>query len=344
MVEKRYTIKDIAREAGVSTSLVSFALNNRNEANGERKYKVNEETAQRIIAIARRHNFTPNSAARSLRSRRSRTIGVILSDISNSFFSDIARRIEDKAFAANYTVLFGSTDEKSKKLEKIIDTFIDKGIDGLIIVPCEKSSKTIKRLVSEQKVPTVLLDREVDGATVDRVVLDNERAGRIAVKALADEGFRHIALVSYGMKLSNMAQRESGYLKAMDEFGLREQAQIVKICYNDLENSMQTHLESMDFSKTDALIFATNSLANTGLKILNRKGISTPKDIGVVAFDDSDTFDLYPATIAHIKQPIEQFAHEALDLAIRRIASPETAVSTRILAPEFVDGASAHKI
>lgn len=343
MIEKRYTIKDIAREAGVSPALVSFALNNGNGANGERKYKVNEETARRIIAIARQHNFTPNNAARSLRSRRSRTIGVILSDISNSFFSDIARRIEDKAFAANYSILFGSTDEKPKKLEKIISTFLDKGIDSLIIVPCEKSGKIIGRLIEERKIPTVLLDREADGIATDRIVLDNEKAGEMAVKALYDGGFRRIALLSYGMKLSNIAQREAGYRKAMSELGLQERIAIVRADYNDLEASVQREIGSMDFTRTDALIFATNSLAVAGLKAMNGRGISTPKDVGVVAFDDSDAFDLYPSTVARIRQPLEQFAQEALELAIRRIASPEVSASTRILAPELVDGASAHK-
>ena len=123
MRQRRVTIKDIATEAGVSIALVSFVMSNQD---GKETYRVNKETAKRILEVAERLNYQPNNAARALRSGKTRAIGVIVSDISNKFFADIARCIEDKAFKYKYTVLFGSTDESAKKLENLIAVFLIK--------------------------------------------------------------------------------------------------------------------------------------------------------------------------------------------------------------------------
>ena len=127
MRTRRVTIKDIAAEAGVSIALVSFVMNNK--ANGRDTYRVNKNTAQRILDVARRLDYQPNNAARTLRCGRTNTIGVIVSDISNKFFADIARCIEDRAYKYNYTVLFGSTDENAGKLHNLVEVFLNKGID-----------------------------------------------------------------------------------------------------------------------------------------------------------------------------------------------------------------------
>lgn len=339
--KKRYTIKDIAREAGVSPSLVSFALNNRVGENGEKRYKVSDETQRRIMEVARKYNFTPNSTAQKLRTRRSRTIGVILSDISNLFFAEIARRIEDRAFAANYSVLFGSTDEKPKKLESIVETFINKGIDGLIVVPCERSRGIVER-VAARNIPLVLLDRDVAVTGVSRIVLDNESAGEAAVEALFAAGFRHAEMISYDMELSNIAGREAGYAAAAERRGLG--ARIHRADYNRMGESMREIIGSIDFSVTDSLFFATNSLAVAGIKALGESGLSTPADVGVVAFDGSDAFDLYPASITYVLQPIEQFACDALDLVIERIEHPDMAAKALYLSPKLVEGESTRRV
>ena len=342
MMKKPVTIKDIAREAGVSPSLVSFALNNSIDDKGQKRYKVNDQTARRILQIARKYNYVQNSAARALRSRRSRAIGVVLTDISNSFFSSIARHIEDEAFAANYTVLFGSTDEKAEKMERVIALLLSKGVDGLIIVPCEHCEPIIESVL-ERNIPVVLLDRDVESAMVNRVVLDNEPACRKAVQALFDGGFRRIEMISYDMQVANIARREAGYALAMDELGLGDHTKVHHISYHEVGNAMDECIASIDFDKTDALLFATNTLSVAGVKALQRKGLLKNRQIGLVAFDGSDAFDLCPLSIAYIKQPVEQFAHEALMRVIRKITHPENEPSTLVLAPTFVDGESVHR-
>lgn len=181
MRTKRVTIKDIATEAGVSIALVSFVMNNK--ADGKDTYRVNKETAQRILEVAQKLNYQPNNAARTLRSGKTNTIGVIVSDISNKFFADIARCIENHAYKHKYTVLFGSTDENPQKLENLIEVFRNKGIDGLVVVPCEGADEII-RDIARQNIPLVLLDREVPDLEVSSVVLNNRRAGYETTEAL----------------------------------------------------------------------------------------------------------------------------------------------------------------
>jgi LacI family transcriptional regulator len=342
VIKKAYTIKDIAREAGVSPSLVSFALNNTLGENGQKRYKVNDETARRILAVAEKFHYTQNNAARSLRSRRSRTIGVILSDISNNFFSNIARHIEDKAFSIDYSVLFGSTDENPEKLARLIRTMLGKGVDGLIVVACEHCEAIVNNVL-ERNVPLVLLDRDVESVQTNRVVLDNEAACSEAVRRLYEGGYRRIEMISYDMSVPNIAHREVGYRFEMERLGLADYIRVHRIGYEGVDRSMAELMRSLDFNETDALIFATNSLSVAGVKEIHRMGFSISREIGVVAFDGSEAFDLYPVSIAYIKQPIEQFAQEALLRVVRQIEHPETLPTRLVLAPTFVDGDSVRR-
>lgn len=336
-MDKKITIKDIAREAGVSPALVSFALHNSRGSSGEHKYKVSEATTKRILEVARKMNFRPNDVARSLRSKKSNTIGVIVSDISNAFFSNIARNIENEAFKRGYSVIFGSTDENAIKFDRIVKTFIDKRVDGLIIVPCEDCERTMK-YIGSIGMPTVLIDRDIDGVEAERVMLDNLKASEMAVGYLYKLGYRKIAMVSYDMKLSNIRLREEGFRSAMKKYGIEENgAEIHYVSYTDIRESSQRIVDEIDFNSVEAIVYATNSLAIEGLKALKKKMAEDITDnIGIVAFDGSDAFDLCPSHIYYIQQPIAEFARKSLELITQKIEGIECSNRTFLLAPEFV--------
>ena len=336
-MEKKVTIKDIAREAGVSPALVSFALTNSRGDNGERRYKVSEKTAEHILEVAKRMNFRPSDVARSLRSKKSHTIGVVLSDISNPFFSNIARCIENEAFRRGYSVIFGSTDENPVKFDRIVKTFIDKRVDGLIIVPCEGCGETM-RYVSGLGIPSVLIDRDIDGIDAGRVMLDNIRAAEIAVERLYGRGYRKIAMISYDMELSNIRLREEGFRRAMERLGLAgEGLSIYYVSYTDIRKSSSDTVDRIDFNNTEAIVYATNSLAIEGLKALKHKmGESVMDNIGIVAFDGSDAFDLCPSHISYISQPITDFAVKSIEMITHRLETGTETTETVMLEPEFV--------
>ena len=216
----RTSLKDIANELGVSTALVSFALNDVGK-----QHRVSEEMIRKIKAKAKELDYRPNNAARYLRSGRSYTIGVILSDISNRFFADIARCIEDEAYKKGFTVLFGSTDENAAKLKNTVKVFTNKGIDGVIIVPCEGSEATIREL-TDNGMPVVLIDRNFKELKVNSITLDNYRATSLAVKELAGQGYTKIGYISYKTSLENILNREEGYKETMKVLGLERNTHI----------------------------------------------------------------------------------------------------------------------
>lgn len=326
MKQNRVTIKDIAREAGVSTALVSFALSGKN-------YRVSEETVARIKATADRLGYYPNSAAKSLRSGRTYTIGVILTDISNRFFADIARCIEDRASQSAYTVIFGSTDDDPAKLEQLIKVFVNKGVDGLIIVPCDGAEATISKLVSTG-MPVVLIDRTYEDLAVSSVTLANRRAMSLAVKELVEHGASHVSLVSYETSTSNITNREAGFLEAMNSAGLAANAGVHRIDYSgDIRAQVQKLLPKLVKDGADSLVFVTNKLSICGLLVLREMGLKVPDDIRVVGFDGSETYayDLYDTSVTYVKQPVEKFGLEAFDTLLKIIDRDDAAEPVRIL-------------
>ena len=206
----KITIRDVAREAGVSISLVSLVMNAKRDAEGNLDCNVNKDTARRIAEVAKRLGYRPNKAAASLRSGRFYTIGMIASDISNQFFADIARYIENAAYEYGYTLLFGSSDEKAEKLERIIDTFIGNGVEGLIVAPCSDSEHVIRKVI-DAGIPIVLLDRQFENIDVGRVMLNNVKAGCMGVEHLYERGYRKIEMLSYSLGISSLLERERGY-------------------------------------------------------------------------------------------------------------------------------------
>ena len=333
MKQNKVTIKDIAKCLGVSTTLVSFAL-----SESPKKHRVSDEMIAKIRKTAKEMDYLPNNAARSLRSGRSNTIGVILSDISNRFFADIARCIEDKASQNGYTVLFGSTDEKPERLASLVKVFMNKGVDGLIIVPCEGAEKPVADLV-ESGFPVVLIDRTFDNIDVSSVTLNNVKATAIAVNELVRQGYKKISYVSYMTGLTNILDREMGYRKAMPVNGLESRVTVHKIDYSHIETEISALIPRLVKDGSEALIFSTNRIAIEALIALRKNGYEVPEDVAFIGFDGSETFafNLYQRGISYIKQPIEQFGYEAFDLLISSISNKDEVKVVNIeLNPELV--------
>lgn len=337
---RRVTIKDIADAAGVSTALVSFVMNDKCK-----RYRVSEKMCRKIKAVAAELNYQPNQAARSLRNGRTRTIGVIVSDISNKFFADIARCIEDKAYEYNYTVIFGSSDENALKLENLVNVLMNKGVDGLVIVPCEDSQEIIGRVV-DKRIPVVLLDRYIGKPATDRVVLDNRKAMSLAVEQLLQQGYRRIGMVSYDMNLSNILEREQGYLETMQRHNCADHVCIHRVRYKDIQVDIEKEIGVIlhEAETTEALVFATNSLTVAALKSLNRYAVRIPEDMAVVGFDESEAFELFYTSVTYVRQPIMQFGIGVLELLIRQIEEKNVVrMENLVLEPELVLGTSSVK-
>lgn len=305
-MSKNVTIKDIAAEAGVSIALVSFVMNNRVEADGKQKYRVNENTRQRVLDIARKLNYQPNSAARTLRKGRSLVIGVILSDISNVFYGEIARQMEDIAFKHGYTVLFGSSDESPEKFDRIVRTFLDKGVEGFIVVPCEGAERSLRHVMNVG-VPFVIIDRKDIDIPAPKIVLDNEGAMMNAVSILAERGLRKVEMMSLDINVSSITGRENGFLNSMRNLGIPDdEIRIHRAPFAHVAEFTDKVLPDVVNGGAQGLVFATNALAIASIRKLSSMGVRVQKDIHLVGFDNSDVYDLFYPSIPHISQPIDE--------------------------------------
>ncbi|MCC8034998.1 MAG: LacI family transcriptional regulator [Rikenellaceae bacterium] len=332
---KKITIKDIAKKADVSVTTVSFVMRNEMEG-GTARYRVGKETTEKILRIADELNYKPSNAAQSLRSGRTYTIGVVVSDISNNFFSDIARKIEDTAYGLDYSVIFGSTDENPDKFERIVDVFMGRGIDGLILVPCENCLPTIKKVI-EANIPLMLLDRTIREYEVDSITLNNHRAAAMAVEHLVKSGRKRIEMISYAMNVSNIKEREAGYRAAMTEHGLADNIKIHTVRFKDIPVQMEKIVRDLSKRRVDALFFATNTLTIEGIKKLSGRDRNFEK-ISVVGFDESEAFDLAQPFIPHVKQPVGLFGTESVKILLDSITNRKQQVVSIKLNPELVTG------
>jgi LacI family transcriptional regulator len=207
-MEKRISLKDIANKVGVSTALVSYVLNNKKEN------RISKDVAQKIRDTARLLNYRPNQIAKSLKTAKTFTIGLIVADIANVFFSTLARIIEDEAEKNKYTVIFGSSDEMAERSQKLIDILLDRQVDGLIIAPAENSEPQIKKL-QESGIPLVLIDRYFPSLKVNYVGVNNyEAAYQCGVHLLAT-GRKRIGVLGFKTTLLHLQDRKKGFLKAL---------------------------------------------------------------------------------------------------------------------------------
>ena len=319
IMSKNVTIKDIAAEAGVSIALVSFVMNNRTEPDGKQKYRVSAATRDKILEVARRLNYQPNPAARTLRSGRSMVIGAILSDISNVFYGEIARQLEEIAFHYGYTVLFGSTDEREEKLDRLVRSFIDKGVEGFLIVPCEGSEKSLRH-VMDSGIPLVVMDRKDMDLPVPKVILDNKEAMKKAVDMLVRRNVRKIEMLSYTLRVSSISDREEGYIESMRELGFGDEGiRIHRLPFDSIDEAAAEVLPSIVSGGAEGLVFATNSLTIGAIKRLIAMNVKVQKDICLVGFDNSDVYDCFCPPIPYVRQPIGAICCHAIETLVELI-------------------------
>lgn len=311
--QKRTSIKDVASKAGVSTTLVSFVLNEKAE-----QHRVSEKTVAHIREIAKELNYKPNTVAKSLRDGRSRVIGVVVSDIANPFFAQLARNIEKTAEKSGYTVQFSSSDEDADRCNTLINEMINRSVDSLIVVPCDGMHAAIRKLALREP-PLVLLDRYLPDISTNYVCLNNRLATFKATQHLIDEGYERIGLIAYDTQLQHMADRIEGYRSAMTDNGLSHFIQVEFVRHSEMRETSIAALDAMLDAGIEALLFSTNTITIECLHEINRRKIRIPDELGLVGFDGSDAFAFFYSPLTYIQQPLEMMAQKAVEMSIRQL-------------------------
>ncbi len=324
---RKTSLKDIASKVGVSASLVSYVLNNKDKEN-----RVSKETANKIRAAAKELNYFPNLNARSLKTNISHTIGLIVADISNPFFSSLARTIEDEAYARNYTVIFGSSDENNDKFIKVLDFLSTRQVDGFIVASPEESRETVLGL-NESNVPLVLIDRYFSDIVVNTVMVDNFKASYEAINHLLEKGHERIGAIVYESTLLHYRDRCNGYLEAMKKTSIVDNTQfLVKVNHQSLHSEIQEAVRKLIFEdKVTAIYFATNTIATEGLKQIKNFGKEIQNEIDVVAFDENLIFQFLDVHIPFMSQPIKKMGQEAVRILIDQIENKDQGTKNILL-------------
>ncbi|RTE55389.1 LacI family transcriptional regulator [Arenibacter aquaticus] len=318
-MKPKTSLKDIAKIVGVSIPLVSYVLSNKGKEN-----RVSEKTAKRIREVAKELNYHPNWNARSLKTNKTRTIGVIVADISNPFFSNLARNIEDEAFSQDYTVIFGSSDENVEKFSKVLDFLKMRQVDGFIIAAPEGSKEIISDL-SKLGIPFVLIDRFFKDLKTNYVTVDNFKASMQATNYLLKKGNKKIGAVLYDSSLHHYQERHQGYLEALKQAGVPiDKSCIKKIDHNSLKTEMKRVVkELVADAGADAIYFHTNTLAEEGLTQMLALDRKILKKVDVVVFDQNSSYNFLEDPIPYLHQPIKEIGQKALRILIEQIKEPD---------------------
>ncbi|GAA4098507.1 LacI family DNA-binding transcriptional regulator [Mucilaginibacter panaciglaebae] len=310
---KKVGLKDIAEHVGVSIALVSYVLNGQAE-----QKQVSKGNAEKIKKAAEELNYRPNQIAKSLKMLKTHTIGLVVADINYRFSTGITRAIEAEAKKANYTVLFGSSNESGDTFEELVNALINRQVDGLILVPVENSQPQI-RMLQKSGVPFVLLDRYFPEVQANYIALDNYKAAYDATTYLIKQGHKRIAFFNYQTTFYHLHQRNQGYLDALKDNGIEfKKHWLWQVNSGDRAGDIKFGLETIlnHHEPCDAAFFATDTLAINGLKYLNKHNINVPGQLSVISFDESEAFELFYCPVTHLRQPLEQMGKAAVETLV----------------------------
>lgn len=330
-MSKKLSINDIANELHIAKSTVSFILNGK-----AKEKRISDELTEKVLKFVKEKGYQPNQLAKSLSTGKTKMICLLVEKISDYFFSHIAFHLEALAYKNGYKIIYCSTENDPEKTRELISLLRARHVDGYIITPPMGIEREIKALINDN-LPVVLFDRYLPNVPTDYVGLDNYNGTFDAVEFLV-KARKRIALVTLSSDQTQMNERQAGYLAATDEHGLSPL--ILKVSFeNDTETTVEQCIRFIkDNPGLDAIIFATNYLALSGIKAISDLGMNIPADIAVIAFDDHDVFKIYNPSITAIAQPLDELAKQVFKTLLDKLESKVRLkdVSKVVIQPELI--------
>src|SRR5512139_3661869 len=319
------TIHDVAQRAGVSPITVSRVINHSGYAS--------QDTRERVEAAVAELGYVPNRLARSLRSKRTHTLALVITDITNPFFTTVARGVEDTASDAGYTVIFCNTDESETEEQKYLQVVLQQQVDGVLLVPARSTGESVE-MIQKQNTPVVVLDRRMPASTsVDVVRCESVEGAYQLVKLLIDLGHRHIAVISGPHSVSTAEDRVIGYRRAMADAGLG-QTDIVYYGAFTQASGYELAQQLLARQPRPTAVFAANNLIAIGaFKAVQAAGLRVPEDIAMVAFDDLPANLLVFPFLTVAVQPAYEMGRRATQLLLARLNNPASQDCQEVVLP-----------
>jgi LacI family transcriptional regulator len=325
------TISDVAKRAGVSAMTVSRVVNGTGYTS--------TETRARVEAAIEELGYVPNALARQLRSKRTKTIALVVSDISNPFFTTIARGVEDFFVGHGFSVMYCNTDEDEAEEEQYLLMLIERQVDGILLVPARSSGDPF-RLLKTHHMPVVVIDRRIDAANVDSVRCDSEAGAYALAKHLVDLGHRRIAVLTGRRDVSTSVDRVAGCRRAMEEVGADLPDELVHWGGFQFGKSnqadghrMATEMLAAEGERPTAVFCANNFIGFGAIRALREAGLRVPDDMSVVAFDDLPEEWISEPFLTVAAQPAYEIGRRAATLLLAHIRGDHVPKGESIMLP-----------
>ncbi|MDB5025950.1 MAG: LacI family transcriptional regulator [Mucilaginibacter sp.] len=319
---KPISLKEIANITGASPTTVSLVLNG--------KGRISEAVRQKILQAVKDNGYEPNRIAISLRTGHSNVLGVIVDDIGGPFFGALAKIIEVEAEKFGFRIIYCSSENNLEKARELISMLSHQLVDGYIIMPVPGLQDEILNLKANHK-PVVLIDGYYPELDIPHVLVDNLNSVMQGMSCLIEAGHRKIGFVTVDIDLIQIKERLRGYFESLKKFNLKADDKLVlKLPYQmDKGKAVQAVKDLFGSNRDmDAVFFSTNYLGIIGIESIQELGLSIPKDIAVICFDDLEIFRLLPPGISSIQQPVLEIGRTATDLLLAMLGKKKNHLQT----------------
>ncbi len=328
------SLQEVAQRAKVSIATVSRVLN--------KSDKVVPETRAVVQQALRELGYRPSRVARRLRMKdgRAHLVGLIIPDIQNPFYAEIARGVEDAAYAAEYALLLCNSDENPEKERFYLNVMLSESVDGIVLPPFDDTDTAVIEIAATG-MPVVCVDRSMAKLKTDLVEVDNHRGAFEAVSHLLAKGHEHIGLIEGRSQVSTSRERRRGYLDALAEREIAVRKDLMRAGDFKQDSGRILANELLALRKPPTALFVCNNLMTVGaLATIHQRGLRVPQDVAIVGFDDLPWAEALDPPLTVVRQPAYEVGREAMELLLKRIMDPDRAPVTVRLLPEMVTRSS----
>ena len=336
------TIKDIAKALGLSTSTVSRALRD--------SYEISPETKEKVLQYARETNYRPNPIALSLKEKRSSSIGVLVSEIANSFFSQVINGIESVAQERGYNVVIAQSKESYEREVSALNYLASRSVDGIILsVSAETYDFSAISNLYNKGMAMVGFDRIAETLQMHKVIVNNKRGAYDATSQLIKNGFKNIACIASSSYLSISKERIQGYIDALQENNIKVNDELIAYCahggmlYDEVEVAMKKLMSST--KKPDAIIACSDKITTNAMRYCKKEKVAIPEKLGLIGFSNLDLTELLSPSLSVVRQPAGDMGKKAAELLLSMIESKRavTEFQTVVLPAEIHERESSIK-
>lgn len=322
----KITIRNVAQEANVSIATVSKVINQTG--------KISEKTRKKVLVAMEKLNYKPDAAAASLRGKRTKLIGLIVPDISNPFYSEIARSIESRSHEIGLNVMMCNTDNDVKKEMTYLSFLTSQRVDGVVVASAFRSTDLLEEMINKG-VPSVLIASEIPRLSINTVTVDDYKGGYLATSYLLSLGHKKIAIISEDIR-SN-ALRLAAYKEALQEAELPTKDEYIIKTEATIQKGYESAKQLLSLKEKPTAIFACNELLAAGvIQAAKEINLNLPEELSIVGFDNTLLSTITSPTLTTISQPIKEMGIKVVDLLLQEMEESKPYKERLLLSPELI--------